>query len=219
MRISDRHKQQGWAMLPAGLHQACELYQSNHTKTTWQDLLRLTKGLWQNSSQDSARKPKLRYDKKQNTCSKLQTVQRIEIKEGIIGLLSVWLKSNSNTSRCCTELFSAIWQKTWEFSICPAWSTKPTETKPNGWSAIEMVSNIQRHRSVVLLGRLCPAHQITAENCCVFLPRPWSWATAAQSLCQAPSMAGAALPWAALCQSYHSCTPSPEQRNCSWKCC
>lgn len=120
MRISDRHKQQGWAMLPAGLHQACELYQSNHTKTSWQDLLRLTKGLWQNSSQDSARKPKLRYDKKQNTCSKLQTVQRIEIKEGIIGLLSVWLKSNSNTSRCCTELFSAIWQKTWEFSICPA---------------------------------------------------------------------------------------------------
>lgn len=89
-------------MLPAC---GCE---PHDTKGSWQDLFRLTTGLWQNSSQESARKPKQRYDKKQNTYSKLQTIQRIEIKEGIIGLLSVWLKNNSNTSRFCAELLSAI---------------------------------------------------------------------------------------------------------------
>lgn len=60
-----------------------------------------------------------------------KTDQEIEIKEAIIGLLSVWLKSNSNASRFCTELFSAIWQKIRKFSIWPACLKKIHQNKTN----------------------------------------------------------------------------------------
>lgn len=135
-----------------------------------------------------------------------KTDQEIEIKEAIIGLLSVSLKSSSNASRFCTELFSAIWQKIRKFSIWPACLKKSIKTKPTGWSGIEMVSNIQRHRSVVLLGRLCPAHKIIVGRIVVCVPPEQSHGVMPlllKSLCQGSSDChgwGQLCSWAALCQ-------------------